>query len=183
MSYIDVLGILPEDTKEALDILNNAYQHLCDEEKEAKDSLVTTSREIYKCADTDIIRRSEYLLKRKDSETNKKFNLINKKKYKILKIIENIKNKISNASEEEFNKMLEYARSVKTEDVLDIITTKKNTKWVCPVHTEKTPSLSVKDKMWKCFGCGVSGRDAISLVMKTQQLNFRESVKWINERV
>lgn len=38
----------------------------------------------------------------------------------------------------------------------------------CPVHQEKTPSLSIKDDngtiIMKCFGCGASGIDVIHAV-------------------
>ena len=52
----------------------------------------------------------------------------------------------------------------------------------CPLHQDKTPSLSFKDSgLWYCFVCGVGG-DQIELVMKVENLSFKESLSWFNEK-
>ena len=50
----------------------------------------------------------------------------------------------------------------------------------CPFHNENTPSFSVspRNNIFKCFGCGVSG-DAIKFVEKIENVDFIEAVKII----
>lgn len=76
-------------------------------------------------------------------------------------------------------------------DIIDVISdtvrlkrTGRNYLGVCPFHHEKTPSFTVsRDKqIYKCFGCGAAG-NVISFVMKTKNLTFPESVKFLAERV
>ncbi len=45
----------------------------------------------------------------------------------------------------------------------------------CPFHHEKTPSVSIRDKYFKCFGCGEGG-NIINFVEKLFNLSFREAV-------
>ncbi len=52
-------------------------------------------------------------------------------------------------------------------------------KMCCPFHNEKTPSLSVKGEIWKCFGCGAGG-DSIGFVMKYENLNFKQACDFID---
>src|SRR5207253_4964423 len=49
---------------------------------------------------------------------------------------------------------------------------------ICPVHTEKSPSLSVSPakQVFYCFGCGEHG-DAIGFAMKVESLTFPEAVE------
>jgi len=50
----------------------------------------------------------------------------------------------------------------------------------CLLHHDKTPSMSFNDKgLWYCFVCGVGG-DVIKLVMLVENLNFRESLHYLN---
>lgn len=59
----------------------------------------------------------------------------------------------------------------------------KNFKALCPFHQEKTPSFYVfpDTQSFYCFGCGASG-DAITFVMRTEQLGFREALERLAER-
>ena len=75
-------------------------------------------------------------------------------------------------------------------DIVDVIseyvTLKKsgrNFLGLCPFHREKTPSFSVSlDKqIFKCFGCSEGG-NAISFVMKLENLDFWESVELLAQR-
>ena len=54
---------------------------------------------------------------------------------------------------------------------------------LCPFHEERTPSFSVsaENKLYHCFGCGVSG-DAIRFVQDTEGLDFREAVELLADR-
>jgi len=56
----------------------------------------------------------------------------------------------------------------------------ENYKCKCPFHNDKTPSfvVSPSKKIYKCFGCGVSG-DAIAFLMEYKSLNYIEAIKTI----
>lgn len=55
---------------------------------------------------------------------------------------------------------------------------------LCPFHSEKTPSFSVSaDKQFfHCFGCGVGG-DVITFVMRAENLDFTEAVRFLAGKV
>jgi DNA primase len=48
-------------------------------------------------------------------------------------------------------------------------------KGCCPFHNEKTPSFTVYEDGYHCFGCGAHG-DAIGFVMQSQGASFMEAV-------
>ncbi|GMT42218.1 MAG: DNA primase [bacterium] len=54
---------------------------------------------------------------------------------------------------------------------------------LCPFHTEKTPSFSVSrtKQIFHCFGCGEGG-NAISFVMKYENLPFTETLNMLADR-
>ncbi len=54
---------------------------------------------------------------------------------------------------------------------------------LCPFHNEKTPSFSVsQDKQFfHCFGCGTGG-DVISFIMRVENLDFPDAVRFLAER-
>ncbi|MBU4074519.1 MAG: DNA primase, partial [Proteobacteria bacterium] len=54
----------------------------------------------------------------------------------------------------------------------------KNFLGLCPFHREKTPSFTVspEKQMFYCFGCSEGG-DAVSFLMKLNQLTFPEAVR------
>ncbi|MFQ5556907.1 MAG: CHC2 zinc finger domain-containing protein [Acidimicrobiales bacterium] len=53
----------------------------------------------------------------------------------------------------------------------------------CPLHGEKTPSLSVNPEkgVYYCFGCGRSG-DAITFVQEVDNLDFAAAVEQLAAR-
>lgn len=60
-------------------------------------------------------------------------------------------------------------------------------KALCPVHNEKTPSLSIKeasngDVVAYCFGCGANGIEVVSALGLEQSELFRESYKMSEEK-
>lgn len=48
----------------------------------------------------------------------------------------------------------------------------------CPFHTDKTPSLSIKEDKWRCFGCGCGG-DAIDFIREVRGLNYVEACQYL----
>lgn len=60
----------------------------------------------------------------------------------------------------------------------------RNFKGLCPFHQEKTPSFIVfpDSQNFHCFGCGKGG-DAFTFLMLTQNLDFREALTELAERV
>lgn len=75
--------------------------------------------------------------------------------------------------------------------IVDIITPYVNLKrngtrhtGLCPFHGEKTPSFTVFEETasYYCFGCGAGG-DVITFVMKRENLDYMEAVRYLAERV
>ncbi len=58
-----------------------------------------------------------------------------------------------------------------------------NLSGLCPFHSEKTPSFSVSPakKFFYCFGCGAGG-DAITFVMKAENLDYVQAVEFLAKR-
>jgi hypothetical protein len=52
----------------------------------------------------------------------------------------------------------------------------------CPFHRERTPSFTVYEDHWHCFGCGLSG-DVIAFLMRIQSVPYIEAVKYLAERL
>ncbi len=54
---------------------------------------------------------------------------------------------------------------------------------LCPFHSEKTPSCTVyaENNSFYCFGCGVGG-DVITFVMKIENLDYVEAIKFLADR-
>ncbi len=53
--------------------------------------------------------------------------------------------------------------------------------WLCPFHTERTPSFGIVKKdprFFKCFGCGKSGT-AIDWVMARKNIGFKEACSYL----
>lgn len=65
-------------------------------------------------------------------------------------------------------------------EYIQVIKTGNTYKALCPFHQEKTPSFHISEtkQMCKCFGCGEGG-DAISFIMKIENLNFIDAVKFL----
>ncbi len=60
----------------------------------------------------------------------------------------------------------------------------KNKKGLCPFHSEKTPSMVVypDTQSFFCFGCGTGG-DAISFVMRVENIEYVEAIHLLANRV
>jgi len=50
---------------------------------------------------------------------------------------------------------------------------------VCPFHPDSSPSLIVSPgkKIWSCYPCGFTGRDAIDFVSRIEGVDFKGAVK------
>lgn len=60
----------------------------------------------------------------------------------------------------------------------------RNLKAVCPFHSEKTASFVVypESQSFYCFGCGAGG-DVISFIMRAENLDYAEAVRFLGRRV
>jgi hypothetical protein len=52
---------------------------------------------------------------------------------------------------------------------------------LCPLHNEKTPSFFIypETQTWHCFGSCNTGGDVITLVMKTENLDFKDALYFL----
>ena len=59
----------------------------------------------------------------------------------------------------------------------------RNMVGLCPFHGEKTPSFNIytENGSFYCFGCGVGG-DVISFIMKIENLDYLDAVKFLAQR-
>ena len=55
----------------------------------------------------------------------------------------------------------------------------------CPFHQERTPSFHVfpDGQSWRCFGACATGGDAISFVMRSENLEFGEAIRQLAQQV
>lgn len=51
---------------------------------------------------------------------------------------------------------------------------------LCPLHSDRTPSFSVKKNYFNCFGCGKKG-STIDFVMELNGMTFVDAVKWLTK--
>ena len=52
---------------------------------------------------------------------------------------------------------------------------------LCPFHEEKSPSFTIFDDHYFCFGCRAHG-DAIEYIRKTRGMGFMETLKYLAEK-
>ncbi|WP_300408161.1 DNA primase [Lagierella sp.] len=69
-------------------------------------------------------------------------------------------------------------------DYVELKPSGQNFVGLCPFHNEKTPSFTVsKTKgIFHCFGCGEGG-DAISFIMKKENLNYIEAIQFLADKL
>lgn len=68
-------------------------------------------------------------------------------------------------------------------EYMDLRPAGRNMKAICPLHSEKTPSLMIaKDKqIWRCFGCGEGG-DIFTMVEKMEGVDFYDALKILADK-
>lgn len=54
-------------------------------------------------------------------------------------------------------------------------------KGLCPFHAESSPSFSVSNGLYHCFGCGEGG-DVIRFVQRQQGIIFGDAVRYLSDR-
>ncbi len=52
----------------------------------------------------------------------------------------------------------------------------------CPFHSERTPSFTVFEDNFHCFGCSAGG-NVITFVMRMENLDYKDAVQWLADRV
>lgn len=59
----------------------------------------------------------------------------------------------------------------------------RNRACLCPFHSEKTPSMVIYNdtQSFYCFGCGAGG-DVITFIMKIENLDYIEAVRFLADR-
>ncbi len=97
----------------------------------------------------------------------------NPKHHDIPRLIQEVK-VLKGTSEHATPQMIERAKQFPLGKLIEL---KRNTA-LCPFHNEKTPSFSVKNNKYKCFGCGVSG-DSLSLAMHLKGMTFKQAVDYL----
>ena len=97
---------------------------------------------------------------------------------KVLKAIEEFKKEMGYKPKQEklMPGDIERAREYLFEDLIGV----KRSMALCPFHSDRKPSLSVRNGFYHCFGCGAKG-DTISFVMKREGMSFTEAVRWLNQ--
>lgn len=57
-------------------------------------------------------------------------------------------------------------------------------KATCPFHDEKTPSFHVSPAkgLFKCFGCGEGGNNAVSFIMKKERIQWIDAIKQLAQQ-
>ena len=78
------------------------------------------------------------------------------------------------------------ARNDITEIISSYVSLKRrgrNMVGLCPFHGEKTPSFNIytETDSFYCFGCGAAG-DVISFIMKIENLDYVEAVRYLAQR-
>lgn len=54
----------------------------------------------------------------------------------------------------------------------------RGNKICCPFHTDKTPSLSIKEDKWHCFSCG-RGTDAIDFIKEFKNMDYVQACNYL----
>ncbi len=76
---------------------------------------------------------------------------------------------------------IQRARQVKIHDILGIKQTGRRVALRFVFHNERTPSLVIyPDNSYHCFGCGVSGQNAIDFTMAVGN-SFQEAVNQLKD--
>lgn len=80
---------------------------------------------------------------------------------------------------------------IKQNDIVSVVSSyvklkRVGTKFVglCPFHNERTASFSVsfEKQLFYCFGC-LTGGTVVTFIMKKENLNFPEAIKFLADRV
>jgi len=69
-------------------------------------------------------------------------------------------------------------------DYVDLDTSSRQPKGLCPFHTERSPSFVIypESGSWRCFGSCAEGGDVISFMVKKENLSFLEALENLANR-
>ncbi|MEE8045323.1 MAG: DNA primase [Dehalococcoidia bacterium] len=69
-------------------------------------------------------------------------------------------------------------------DYVDLDTSSRQPKALCPFHSERTPSFVIYPETgsWRCFGSCAEGGDVISFMMKRENMSFPEALESLANR-
>ena len=69
-------------------------------------------------------------------------------------------------------------------DYVDLDTSSRQPKALCPFHSERTPSFVIypESGSWRCFGSCAEGGDVISFMMKRENMSFRDALENLANR-
>ena len=69
-------------------------------------------------------------------------------------------------------------------DYVDLDTSARQPKGLCPFHTERSPSFVIypESGSWRCFGSCAEGGDVISFMVKKENLSFLEALENLANR-
>ena len=69
-------------------------------------------------------------------------------------------------------------------EYVDLDTSSRQPKALCPVHVERTPSFVIypENGSWRCFGSCSEGGDVISFVMKQENMSFAQALDNLADR-
>ena len=87
-------------------------------------------------------------------------------------------------SEEDIQKVREASDIIAIFGERTVVRQRGRDYWCCcPFHNEKTPSCKIdpSTQLWHCFGCGEGG-DVFGFVMKSEDVNFPDAVRYLAER-
>jgi len=105
--------------------------------------------------------------------------------------------KVAATIEEEENSLMTSDEIKQHLDIVEVVSSYvptlqragRNYKSPCPFHigtqSERTPSFVVfpERQSWRCFGACATGGDVLSFVMRTEKMNFADTMKLLGDRI
>ena len=158
------------DEKECWEYIEEVNIAQREAEKERKEYLSTLQKELKEWVETIPDKNNIRIEAIKEQLVNAK---TTQEKHDIPRLLREVKI-LKGITESVTKEMIERARQFPMENLIEL----KRKMALCPFHNENTPSFSVKNNSYHCFGCGVSG-DTIDLAMHLKNYTFRQAVEFL----